>query len=134
MVGCTPANQPGDNETTIINAKNFRYVDVGDLTGSDEVWFDAGSRRYYTGSSAMPGGSVLGVVDGETNFLLETVPQSSRSHSVAADRRQHKVFVPQAAPVSVVGSGGDTTTVGAGICGTTNGCIAVYTVPGTENE
>ena len=134
MVGCTPANQPGDNETTIINAKNFRYVDVGDLTGSDEVWFDAGSRRYYTGSSAMPGGAVLGVVDGETNFLLETVPQSSRSHSVAADRRHHKVFVPQAAPVSVVGIGGDTTTVGAGICGSTNGCIAVYTVPGTENE
>jgi len=134
MVGCTPANQPGDNETTIINAKNFKYVDVGDLAGSDEVWFDAGSRRYYTGSSAMPGGAVLGVVDGETNFLLETVPQSSRSHSVAADRRHHKVFVPQAAPVSVVGSGGDTTTVGAGICGSTNGCIAVYTVPGTENE
>jgi hypothetical protein len=26
----------------------------------------------------------------------------------------------------VVGSGGDTTTVGAGICGSTNGCVAVY--------
>jgi hypothetical protein len=30
------------------------------------------------------------------------------------------------APVAVVGSGGDTTTVGAGICGTNNGCVAVY--------
>jgi hypothetical protein len=142
MVGCTPNNQKGDNETTIINAKNFKYVDVGNLTGSDEVWFDRGSGRYYTGSSAMPGGAVLGVVDGETNFLLETIPQSSASHSVAADSRRHKVFVPQVAPKNVVGLGGDVTGptkdgiggVGAGICGTTNGCIAVYAVPRAEDK
>ncbi len=134
MVGCTPNNQSGDNETTVINAKNFHYVDVGNLTGSDEVWYDAGSGRYYTGSSAMPGGAVLGVVDGETNFLLETIPQSSASHSVAADRRRFKVFVPQVAPKSVVGAGGDVTTVGQQICGTTNGCIAVYTAPRAKDE
>jgi len=131
MVGCTPGNQPGDNETTIINAKTFRYVDVGNLTGSDEVWYDAGSGRYYTGSNRMIGGAVLGVVDGETNFLLETIPQSSASHSVAADRRHHKVFVPEVAPNSVVGIGGDVTTVGQQICGTMSGCIAVYAVPHT---
>jgi hypothetical protein len=134
MEGCTPNNQPGDLETTIINVKNFNYVDVGNLTGSDEVWYDSGSDRYYTGSSAMPGGAVLGVVDGETNFLLETIPQSSASHSVAADSRRHRVFVPQVAPKSIVGLGGDVTTTGQQICGTTNGCIAVYTVPGTEGE
>lgn len=134
MVGCTPRNQPGDNETTIINAKTFLYVDVGNLTGSDEVWFDRGSGRYYTGSSAMPSGAVLGVVDGKTNFLIETIPQSLNSHSVAADRRRHEVFVPQVAPFSVVGSGGDKTTVGAGICGTNNGCVAVYTVPPANDE
>jgi hypothetical protein len=134
MVGCTPNNQPGDNETTIINVKNFRYVDVGNLTGSDEVWYDAGSGRYYTGSSAMPGGAVLGVVGGETNFLLETIPQSSASHSVAADQRRQKVYVPQVAPKDVVGAGGDTTTVGAGICGSSSGCIAVYAVPRTSGE
>jgi len=142
MVGCTPNNQPGDLETTVINAKNFNYVDVGNLTGSDEVWFDQGSGRYYTGSSAMPGAAVLGVVDGETNFLLESIPQSSASHSVAADSRHHKVFVPQVAPKKVVGLGGDVTGptkdgiggVGAGICGTTNGCIAVYAVPRAEDN
>jgi len=142
MVGCTPNNQPGDLETTIINAKNFNYVDVGNLTGSDEVWFDQGSGRYYTGSSAMPGGAVLGVVDGVTNFLLEAIPQSSAAHSVAADSRHHKVFVPQVAPKKVVGLGGDVTGptkdgiggVGAGICGTTNGCIAVYAVPRAEDN
>jgi hypothetical protein len=142
MVGCTPGNQPGDNETTVINAKTFRSVDVGNLTGSDEVWYDAGSGRYYTGSSAMTGGAVLGVVNGVTNFLLETIPQSSRSHSVAADRQRHEIYVPQAAPFAVVGIGGDTTGptkdgiggVGAGICGTTNGCIAVYIAPGTGDK
>jgi len=134
MEGCTPNNQPGDNETTIINVKTFNYVDVGNLTGSDEVWFDAGSDRYYTGSSAKPGGAVLGVVDGETNFLIETIPQSSASHSVAADRRRHKVFVPQVAPKSLVGAGGDVTTVGQQICGTTNGCIAVYAVPRADDK
>ena len=134
MLGCTPNNQPGDNETTIINAKTFNYVDVGNLTGADEVWFDRGSRRYYTGSSAKPGGAVLGVVDGETNFLLETIPQSTASHSVAADRRRQKVFVPQVAPKSVVGLGGDVTIVGQQICGTTNGCIAVYSAPRADDE
>jgi hypothetical protein len=69
---------------------------------------------------------VLGVIDAETNLLIEKVPQSSNSHSVAADSKRNLIFVPQAAPFSVVGSGGDTTTVGAGICGTNSGCIAVF--------
>jgi hypothetical protein len=134
MVGCTPNNQAGDNETTVLNVTTFNYVDVGDLSGSDEVWFNEGSNRYYTGSSAMHGGAVLGVVNGTTNFLVEAIPQSSASHSVAADSRRNKVFVPQVAPKSVVGAGGDVTTVGAGICGGTSGCIAVYSVPGVGDE
>jgi hypothetical protein len=68
---------------------------------------------------------VLGVID-RTSVLIETVPQSSGSHSVAADSKRNLIFVPQSAPVAVVGAGGDTTDVGAGICGSTNGCIGVY--------
>jgi hypothetical protein len=68
---------------------------------------------------------VLGVIDG-TSVLIETIPQSANSHSVAADSKRNLIFVPQVAPVATVGSGGDTTTVGAGICGSNNGCIAVY--------
>jgi hypothetical protein len=69
---------------------------------------------------------VLGVIDGQSNLLIETIPQSQNSHSVAADSRLNRIYVPQVAPFSVVGAGGDTTTVGAGICGSNNGCIAVY--------
>ena len=65
------------------------------------------------------------MIDG-TSVLIETVPQSSGSHSVAADSKRNLIFVPQSAPVAVVGTGGDTTAVGAGICGSNNGCVAVY--------
>ncbi len=73
---------------------------------------------------------MLGVIDG-TSVLIETIPQGSGSHSVAADSKRNLIFVPQVAPLAAVGAGGDTTAVGAGICGTANdktgtGCIAVY--------
>ena len=66
------------------------------------------------------------MINAETNLLIEKVPQSANSHSVAADAKRNLILVPQVAPFSVVGSGGDTTTVGAGICGTNSGCVAVF--------
>jgi hypothetical protein len=126
LLGCTPRNNPSDTQTQIIDAETKDSVNVNGITGSDEVWFNKGDGRYYTGSSANPTGAVLGVIDGTTKFLIETVPQSSNSHSVAADCKRNKIFVPQVAPVATVGSGGDVTTVGAAICGGNNGCVAVY--------
>jgi hypothetical protein len=133
LLGCTPQNNPSDTTTLVINAQTKNFANIGGITGSDEVWFNAGDQRYYTGSSRAcglaggcpTGGAVLGVIDG-TSVLIETIPQSTNSHSVAADSKRNTIFVPQVAPASVVGSGGDTTTVGAGICGTSNGCVAVY--------
>jgi hypothetical protein len=100
-----------------------------------------GSHEYCGLAAGCPkGGAVLGVIDAEINLLIEKIPQSSNSHSVAADCKRNTIFVPQVAPASVVGSGGDTTTVGQLICGqATNGCVAVYQhkVPGrcsAENE
>jgi len=125
LLGCTPQNNPSDTDTLVINAKTKNYTLVGNITGSDEVWFNKGDRRYYLGASREISGAALGVVDG-TSVLIETIPQSTGSHSVAADSQRNYIYVPQVAPVSVVGSGGDTTTVGAGICGGTNGCVAVF--------
>ena len=142
LLGCTPANNPSNVQTLVINAGTKNQTLVGSITGSDEVWFNAGDRRYYTGSnrnckvagSPCPAASqqaaVLGVID-STSVLIETVPQGSGSHSVAADSQRNLIFVPQVAPVAAVGAGGDTTAVGAGICGTANdktgtGCVAVY--------
>jgi hypothetical protein len=139
LLGCTPQNNPSDTETLVINATNKNQTLVGNITGSDEVWFNEGDFRYYTGSSracgtsgtcpdaanGFPGFASLGVID-STSVLIEKIPQSSNSHSVAADSTRNLIFVPQVAPRSVVGSGGDVTTVGEGICGGTMGCIAVY--------
>jgi hypothetical protein len=139
IVGCTPQNNPSNVITLVINAQTKAQTPIANITGSDEVWFNKGDGRYYTGSSRdckVPGSpcpaasqqaAVLGVIDAEANTLIEKVPQSSGSHSVAADSELNRIFVPQVAPVAVVGVGGDTTAVGAGICGqATNGCIAVY--------
>jgi hypothetical protein len=126
LLGCTPGNNPSDTATLVIDAKNKKQTHITGIVGSDEVWFNEGDGRYYTGSSRQPGGAVLGVIDGRKNVLIETIPQSSGSHSVAADSRRNRIFVPQAAPAAVVGTGGDTTTVGAGICDSNSGCIAVY--------
>jgi hypothetical protein len=135
LLGCTPQNNPSDNITLVLNAVTRTQTPIANITGSDEVWFNEGDNRYYTGSSrdcglqagCPTGGAVLGVINAATNLLIEKVPQSSNSHSVAADAKHNFIFVPEAAPTSVVGSGGDTTTVGAGICGqATNGCVGVF--------
>jgi hypothetical protein len=137
LLGCTPQNNPSDTTTLVINAKTKNFANIGNITGSDEVWFNSGDSRYYLGASRAcgtagtcpdathPGLAVLGVVDA-TSVLIEKIPQSSASHSVAADSKRNFIYVPQVAPASVVGSGGDITTVGQGICGSTNGCVAVY--------
>jgi hypothetical protein len=136
LLGCTPANNPANDSTLVINATTKNFSHVNKIVGSDEVWFNSGDGRYYTGSNrncttsapcpaATQQTAVLGVIDG-TSVLIETVPQSSGSHSVAADSKRNLIFVPQSAPVAVVGSGGDTTATGAGICGSNNGCIGVY--------
>src|SRR5205809_5497115 len=137
LLGCTQANRPANRSTLVINATTKNFSHVNGIVGSDEVWFNKGDGRYYTGSNrncksatqcsaaAADQAAVLGVIDG-TSVLIETIPQSSGSHSVAADSTRNLLFVPQSAPTSVVGSGGDTTVVGEGICGSTNGCVAVY--------
>jgi len=126
LLGCTPANNPSNTITLVINATTKVQTAVTGITGSDEVWFNSGDGRYYTASNRNPGGAKLGVINALTNTLIETIPQSSGSHSVAVDAQRNLIFVPQVAPASVVGAGGDTTTVGAGICGGNNGCVAVF--------
>ncbi len=142
LLGCTPGNLPSDTTTLVINAGTHNYAQIANITGSDEVWFNQGDHRYYTGSSGAikPAGSplgtgaVLGVIDA-TSILIETIPQSSRSHSVAADSERNLIFVPQvyttSAPTPIPSdhnftAGAGSPTVGQLICGTTNGCIAVY--------
>src|SRR5215813_11602107 len=47
LLGCTPANLPGSTTTLVINARTHNSAAVNGITGSDEVWFNRGDRRYY---------------------------------------------------------------------------------------
>jgi hypothetical protein len=148
LLGCTPGNNPSDTTTLVINAATKNFANIGNITGSDEVWFNSGDNRYYLGASKNPkpasstlgSGAVLGVVDG-TSVLTETIPQSSNSHSVAAASNLNYIFVPQVCSASATAgagcaftgaadtnttSGAGSATVGQLICGTPNGCVAVY--------
>ena len=150
LLGCTPGNLPGSTTTLVINATTHNYAQVGGITGSDEVWFNKGDNRYYTGSSGaikpagspLGRGSALGVID-ETSVLIETIPQSSGSHSVAADSERNLIFVPQtytSAPTAIplgdqnFTAGAGSPTVGQLICGTTDGCVAVYQHGGKKHD
>ena len=151
LLGCTPGNYPPGTTTLVVNAMTHHTAHIDGITGSDEVWFNAGDKRYYTASSAaikqagtmLGSGAVLGVIDG-TSVLIETVPQASGSHSVAADSKRNLIFVPQVytTPVTTAVPRGDVnTTAGSGsptvgqlICGTSNGCIAVYKSGGGKGD
>jgi hypothetical protein len=138
MEGCTPGNEPSNTGTVVINGVTKNYATVANITGSDEVWFNAGDDRYYMGASKAPlpagsklgSGAVLGIVN-DSSVLVKTIPQSSGSHSVAADERRNTIFVPQVATGVIGGDtnttdGAGTATVGQLLCGTSNGCIVVY--------
>jgi hypothetical protein len=138
LEGCDPGNDPSNTGTVVIDAVTKNYATVANITGSDEVWFNEGDNRYYLAASNAinPAGSPLGSGAGlgivnDSSVLVQTIPQSSNSHSVAADSRRNLIFVPQLATGVI---GGDTnTTAGAGsptvgqlLCGSSAGCIIVY--------
>jgi len=147
LLGCTPGNLPGSTTTLVINAKTRNQTSVNGITGSDEVWFNEGDDRYYLGASkAIPpagstlgSGAVLGVIN-ITSVLVETIPQSSGSHSVAADAKRNLIFVPQnftrpvTSPLTPANVGTDVNTtagpgsptVGQRLCGGSDGCVVVY--------
>ena len=54
-LGCILANNPSNTSTLVINATTKKNdAHVGGIVGSDEVWFNKGERRYYTGSRHAP--------------------------------------------------------------------------------
>jgi hypothetical protein len=135
LLGCTPANNPSVTGTLAINTDTTNFTTIGNITGSDEVWYNSGDGHYYTGSSAnlaQFGGPALGIIDAFANILVSTIPQGSGSHSVAADSMRNTIYVPQVVPknpsnTAQPGAGsGDTTGVSKQTCGGNNGCIVVY--------
>ena len=109
-----------DAKTGTIDAS---VVGVG---GSDEVWFNPGDKRYYTASRNNPTGPVLGVIDAESQTLVQIVPTvntagntvtatrfpAGTAHSVAVNPHNNHALVPL--PANNV------------FPNCSNGCIAVF--------
>src|SRR5215471_9619232 len=86
VVGCAAGSQASGMgpATVIIDVKTEKVVNVvHEVGGEDEVWYDAASHRYYTGSRDQPGGAVLGVIDANTNRFIGSAPTGQNAHSVA---------------------------------------------------
>jgi len=112
LLGCGGAN------SLIIDDRNGSTLAfLGGQGNADEVWYNPGDNQYFIAES---GNKQLGVVDASG---AEDVPAATAtgSHSVAVDMLRNQVYVPanQAATT---------------LCGSSNGCIAVFTAVGKDDH
>lgn len=88
-------------------------VQIENVGGVDETWYNPGDNKYYLAARDMPTGGQMGVIDAATNQWLVNVPTGSNAHSISVDPSDNHVFVPLQA-------GAGCTTQSA------NGCVGVY--------
>ena len=90
-------------QSQIMDANNGSIVAVvNGIGGSDEVWYNSGDNRYYLAASSMTSDGtkdgkpapVLGVIDAGTYQYLGGMPTAAGAHSVAADAKSGRVFIP----------------------------------------
>jgi hypothetical protein len=82
--------------STALDGAVVASVPIG---GSDEVWFDKGTRHYFLAARNNEDNTgkitpILGSIDAGTNTLDPSAPTSTTAHSVAADANAHNIFVP----------------------------------------
>lgn len=122
LLGCQGSTSSGvtlPNESQIISLRDGRVVaTIGQVGGSDQVWFNPGDRHYYLAARFNTGGPVLGVIDADEPRFDNNAPTTTNSHSVAADPVFNQVFVPLQA--------------GAAQC--PNGCVAIYRAPSLDAD
>jgi hypothetical protein len=108
--------------STVVNGAVVATLPIG---GSDEVWFDKGTRHYFlAGRNNLLAGKpdpILGSVDAGANTLDPSAPTSTTAHSVAADRHSQLVFV----PIGFVPPGSAAGTDPTNPC-PAHGCVAVF--------
>lgn len=116
LVGCaTGGTQTVLFDPTLNGGQGGLVATFSQISGTDEVWFDPTTGRFFVSGANNPGGPVLGIIDGLTDTFLQNVAtQPGNAHSVAVDPVSGEVFVP------LPGGSGNT------VC--TSGCIGVYAV------
>jgi len=82
-------------QSLVVDARSGKVIATIDkVGGSDEVGYDSQTGNYYLAAAKNSGGPVLGVVDARTNRWIANLPSGPRAHSVAADPKSGRVFVP----------------------------------------
>jgi hypothetical protein len=66
---------------------------VNGIGGEDQVAYDPTTNEYFTASRFQPGGPVLGIIDGSSGALVQTLRTTPNDHSVAVDPLNNFVFV-----------------------------------------
>ena len=101
------------SKSLMINAANGKILaSFPQLGGADEIWYNVGDKHFYLASGSSSTGPVLGIIDAVTAKLLQIIPTSPHSHSVAVDFVNNHIFVPL--------------TPNNKVPNCLNGCIAVY--------
>jgi hypothetical protein len=122
IVGC------GDGGSSVIlhaaaNGGNGSIAVINGVGGEDQVWYDPVRHRYFLSARNNPGGPILGIIDAQTETLLQTLASSNGAHSVTVDPVTGEVFM---------AFGGNLGAVTNSVC--PNGCMAVFGLAGAVPE
>jgi hypothetical protein len=129
LLGCSLAFGTAPSvlsQSLVMDITNGTVVaQIPEVGGSDEVWYDAGTKHYYLGARSDQNSNgattpVLGTIDALANVWDGNVPTSTSAHSVAADTVSHHVFVPIGFPAAGASDPTNPCPV------VSKGCIAVY--------
>jgi hypothetical protein len=133
LLGCSAAfGTPAVTQSVIIDLTSSDFTDVDGavvarvpIGGSDEVWYDPGTNHYFLAarSNTDPTGKlnpIIGTIDASSHQLDLSLPTSTTSHSVAADKYSHLVFLPAGLLPSTATAPDPNNPCPK------NGCIAVY--------
>lgn len=119
MVGCATAG----TQTIVLNPTGTGSIvaQLGAVSGSDELWYDAANGNHYVTGSNAAGDRVIDVYSDAGYSLLQSINLTaagfgtSNLHSVAVDPLNDEIFVPITASSTAFPNSG---------C--VNGCVAVF--------
>jgi DNA-binding beta-propeller fold protein YncE len=97
LIGCSDdaVDSGFPAKSLVMDARDGKIVaTITQVGGSDEVWYDEKSDHYYLAAAKNPGGPVLGIVDARTDRWIANLPSGPRGHSVAADPKSGRIYVP----------------------------------------
>jgi hypothetical protein len=125
----------GTNSLIIDDRDGSTIAVVAGQGGTDEAWFNSGSKHYlFARSGTATTGGFLGVEDAGPPPTADTTAASGfGSHSVAADAIRNQVYVPIRGNTGVAGSNNKICSSAKDVFGNAGsdalGCIAVFTTP-----